>query len=134
MDHLSDAELRLSQAARVLDEGPAKLALEKAKLSLRQGKDALAYRQKLIKVADRLELGWAVVAEYETDGLAAGSDDEKRLERTAERKVAHKRSIANEVEKARKTVHNMPERAKAPGRGGMERVHQGWLSFCYLVR
>ena len=120
----------MMRAARLLEEGPAKLALEKAKLSLRRGKDALAHRQKLIKVADRSKLGWAVVAEYETNSLAADSDDEKRLERT----VAHKRSKANEVEKARKTMHDVPERAKAPGCGGTERVHQGWLSFCYLVR
>ena len=93
--------------------------MDKAKLSLRRGKDALAHRQKLIKVTDRSELGWAVVAEYETDGLAADSDDEKRLERaerTAERKVARKRSTANEVEKAWKSVHDVPRRAKAPAR------------------
>ena len=74
VDHIGDAELQLARAARMLGEGPAKLALEKAKISLKRGKDALAHRQKLIKVADRSELGWAVVAEYETDGLAADSD------------------------------------------------------------
>ena len=103
----------------MLGEGPAKLALEKAKISLKRGKDALAHRQKLIKVADRSELGWAVVAEYETDGLAADSDDEKRLERaerTAERKVARKKSKADEAEKGRRSVHDLPERAKAPAR------------------
>ena len=67
--------------SQTTSKGPAKLALEKAKQSLRMGKDALAHRQKLIKVADRSELGWAVVAEYNADALAADSDDEKRLER-----------------------------------------------------
>ena len=40
----------LSRAAKLLDEGPAKLALEKAKQSLKRGKDALAHRHKFIKV------------------------------------------------------------------------------------
>ena len=103
----------------MLGKGPAMLALEKAKISLRRGKDTLAHRQKLIKVADRSELGWAFVTEYETDGLAADLDDEKRLERaerTAEHKVVRKKSKADEVEKVRRSVHDLPERAKAPAR------------------
>ena len=45
--------------------------------------------------------------------------DEKRLERaerTAERKVARKKSKADEAEKGRRSVHDLPERAKAPAR------------------
>ena len=80
-DHLGEAEIQMSRAARILEQGPAKIALEKAKQSIRMGKEALAHRQKLIKVADRSELGWAVVAEYDADALAADSDNEKRLER-----------------------------------------------------
>ena len=55
-DHIVEAESQLSRAARLMGEGPAKLALERAKQCL---KLALAHRQKLIKVADRSELGWA---------------------------------------------------------------------------
>ena len=32
-----------------------------------------------IRIADRSEYGWNMVAEYEEDKLANGSDDEKRL-------------------------------------------------------
>ena len=50
-----------------------KAALE----SLKEGRALIAERQKLIKIADRSELGWAVVNEYTADELAANSDDEK---------------------------------------------------------
>ena len=75
-EHISNADLQLLRAARLLADGPVKTALEKAKLSLKGGKDALAHRQKLIRVTDRSELGWAVVSEYEADSLAVDSDDE----------------------------------------------------------
>ena len=51
---------------------------------------AIANRQKLIKIADRAELGWVVVEAYESDDLASDSEDERRLikaEKEAERKL-----------------------------------------------
>ena len=59
-----------------------------------KGRQLIADRQKLIKIADRSDLGWVVVEEYTADKLAADSDDEKRLdkaERSAERKAAKRR-------------------------------------------
>ena len=56
-----------------------------------KGRQLIVDRQKLIKIADRSDLGWAVVEEYTADELAADSDNEKRLdkaERSAERKAA----------------------------------------------
>ena len=41
--------------------------------------DLLHERQKLIKIADRSDRGWATVDEYVEDELAEDSDDEKRL-------------------------------------------------------
>ena len=55
---------------------------------------AIEVRQKHIKIADRSELGWAVVSAYEEDELASDSDDEKRIyraEREAERVAKRKR-------------------------------------------
>ena len=57
--------------------------------------------QKVIRLADRSELGWGVVTKYGEDELADDSDDEKRIAKavaTAEKKAAQLR--------------------KKPGRGG----------------
>ena len=73
--------------------------------SLKKGREAIAERQKLIKIADRSELGWAVVNEYTADELADNSDDEKRMEKAekaAERKAARKRKAPAEKSKASK--------------------------------
>ncbi|ETW96471.1 MAG: hypothetical protein ETSY2_46335 [Candidatus Entotheonella gemina] len=62
--------------------------------ALKEGRQLLTERQKLIKIADRSEYGWGVVAEYTTDELAEDSDDEKRIEkaeRAAEQKAAKRR-------------------------------------------
>ena len=75
-------------------EGTSSGAVEKAKKSLEQGLALLYERQKLIKLADRSEHGWGVVAEYTADELAEDSDDEKRIfkaEKAAERKAAKRR-------------------------------------------
>ena len=69
---------------------PPPPALEKVKRALQEGEDLIKERQKLIKIADRSEHGWATVEEYVADELADNSDDEKRLykaEARAGRKV-----------------------------------------------
>ena len=61
---------------------------------LKEGMKAIEVRQKHIKIADRSELGWAVVSAYEEDELASDSDDDKRIyraEREAERVAKRKR-------------------------------------------
>ena len=69
-DKLEEAESHLVRAGQNLADGPAKDALQKAQESIKEGKGQLTHQQKFIKAADRSELGWAVVAEYETDALA----------------------------------------------------------------
>ena len=62
--------------------------------ALEQAAEMLVRRMRLIRIADRSEYGWAVVAEYETDELALDSDDEKKIsraEKEAERKWLKKR-------------------------------------------
>ena len=94
--------------------GPSSGALENAKKSLEQGLKLLAERQKLIKLADRSEHGWGVVAEYTADELAEDSGDEKRIfkaEKAAERKaVKRKRSAAP----PRPKVRSMPGTRSSP--------------------
>ena len=78
----------------------SKELLDRAARDLREGNALLAHRQRIIKLANRSESGWAVVDEYEGDDLAEDSDDEKRMEKAenrAERKLAKKRKILREA-------------------------------------
>ena len=54
----------------------------RAQQAIEKGKQLLVHRQKLIRIADRSELGWMVVDEYEEDELADDSGDEKRIEKS----------------------------------------------------
>ena len=56
------------------------LALDKAKHGVDEDLWLIGERQKLIKIADRSDFGWGVVAEYQAEELASGSDDERKLE------------------------------------------------------
>ena len=79
---------KIEAAQKSLSSTPP--AVDKAKEALKKGEKAIVSRQKLIRIADRSEYGWATVEEYEEDELADGSDDEKRLykaEMRARRKV-----------------------------------------------
>ena len=49
-----------------------------------EARQIIRKRQKLIKIADKNKDGWQVVAEYESDELASGSEDEKRLKKARE--------------------------------------------------
>ena len=63
------------------------------------GRQLIRKRQKLIKIADKSKDGWQVVAEYETDELASGLEDEKRLKKAREaagRKRRQKEQAAND--------------------------------------
>ena len=68
---------KLDSADAALAQRPP--AVEKARTLLQEGQKIIDTRQKLIKIADRSEHGWATVKEYEDDELAENSDDEKRL-------------------------------------------------------
>ena len=82
------------ESAASSDPG-ATSAVKKAKDALLRGRKLLAEHQKLIKIADCSDLGWAVVSKYSADELA----DDKRLEKAekmAERKAnRHKKNAEN---------------------------------------
>ena len=78
---------KLEAASAYLSEVPP--AVEKAKTQLEEGLKLVCERQKLIRMADRSEHGWATVKEDLEDELAANSDDEKRMQK-AEFRVGRK--------------------------------------------
>lgn len=71
---------KFESASASLSEAPP--AVEKAKTLLEEGTKLVSERQKLIRMADRSEHGWATVDEYLEDELADNSDDEKRIQKT----------------------------------------------------
>ena len=79
--------------------------------------DLLVHRQKVIKLADRSEAGWAVVEEYKGNDLANDSEDERRMEKAegkAKKKLAKKR-------KRKETRAKEDDGAKPPGVFPMQR-------------
>ena len=101
----------------------ARTPLQRAKEALEKGLKLLSRRQKLIKIADRLEYGWDVVEEYEEDEVAADSDDEKRLakaEKAAEKKVS-KRKLAV---KQRRQRWMQPTQTRGVTGGGQQAATQ----------
>ena len=114
-EHIESAKRELT---KVLPSsgGDQKLAITKVVAELEEGTKAIAVRQKHIRIADRSELGWGVVAAYENDELAEDSDDEKRLfkaEKEAERKQQKKRRKLNPSLGPRRRGPEVPA-----GRGG----------------
>ncbi|XP_038064952.1 nephrin-like [Patiria miniata] len=65
------------------------LDLDEAKSNLKEAIKATKERQKLIRLADRSELGWGVVKEYVADTLAEDSSDEKRIKKVSKGRIHH---------------------------------------------
>ena len=83
-------EAKIDSAIAAVD----KKKLDKVKKELEEGKKLLTDRQKLIKLADRSECGWATVSAYVTDDLADTLDDERRIskaEKSAKKALESKR-------------------------------------------
>ena len=117
-------ELPSTSAEKVTD------SLSKAKGSLKQGQALVATRQKHIKLADRSEFGWKLVKEYQTDDLAADSDDEKhfsKAEKAAEKKVTVAKRKKAAVSKQQRSFSSAPERAWPSAYQGF-RPYNGWAA------
>ena len=68
--------------------------LEDAKKALKSGKQAVEYRMKLIKIAERE--GWGCVKHFVSDNLVSGDEEEKRL-----KKAIRANSSTKEAKKAK---------------------------------
>ena len=84
--------------------------LKAAAEELEEGTKALLTRQKLIKMADRSELGWQVVEAYESDELASGEEDAKRIEKA-------EKAAEQKAERRRKKATLKGARSRPPQRG-----------------
>ena len=90
-------------------------AVEKAKTLLEEGEKLISERQKLIRMADRSEHGWATVEEYLEDELAENSDDEKRMQK-AEYRAGRKLKAAAAKTIKKKSVRR-PEQVSGAFQG-----------------
>ena len=108
---------------------------EKATQEMEAGEALLLNRQKMIKLADRSELGWSVVEEYEADELADNSEDEKKIaraEKEAERKaIKRKKRFADgqsteERQPQRSVHHSTPRLGPCFGCGEVGHIAPNW--------
>ena len=79
------------------------------------------YRNKLIRMADKSEAGWSVVAEYEKDDVADNSEDEKRIKQ-AERRAIWKTKTRKLKRRAPATVSSEDQAKKARAEGKQDRL------------
>jgi len=104
----------------------AEEALETAKKALL----VIQKRQKLIKLADKSEAGWLAVQEYESDELADGSDDEKRIKKAQEKGARKKRQLMQQQTKGKRPRYNST--ASTSVRPEDRQLFRGKCSFRFL--
>ena len=101
------------ELAKLTPEGEKRMAMmKKLKTCLNKGIKAIEVYQKHIKIADRSDLRWTVVAAYEDNKLASDLEDEKQIykaEREAER-----------LSKRRRAASSAATKKKVPATGLME--------------
>ncbi|CAB4041197.1 Hypothetical predicted protein [Paramuricea clavata] len=95
-------DLVVSTVEHLAKENPNRdQALEYAKKAL-----VLIHKlQKLIKLADKSNAGWLVVEEYESDVLAADSEDDKKI-RKAQDKASRKKNQLLQTKKKRQRTNS----------------------------
>ena len=86
-----------SELQGTLDDAANFLAardVEKAGEKMEELKKCLRHRQKITKLADKREVGWLPVKEYQTEELVSDSEDEKRIKKAQERALKQKKQNA----------------------------------------
>ncbi len=109
---------------------------------IREIKDSILRRQKLIRIADTSVSGWATVDEYVSKEMADDSDDDRRLVRAetrAARKLKAKQSKSSQSSKRFKnfgssnpaTVSSLSSTSNQPFRGTRFRPYPVPTDTCY---
>ena len=106
--HFNRKVIRTSSAVvKALESGN----IGKAKEELNEGISLLTNRQKIIKLADKSEFGWATVQEYVCDDLADDEADASKIKKAEKRAAAKFKSLQ---EKKRRTNAKFSTSAPSP--------------------
>ena len=91
----NEKQFKFNQSVEArFDSAISAIEKKKPEKELEEGKKLLSERQKLIKLADRSECGWATVSAYVSDDLADTPEDERRIskaEKSAKKALDSKR-------------------------------------------
>ena len=98
-----------------------------ARKAVTEGKNLLLKQQKLIRLADREELGWEVAKHYMSDELASDSEDEKAMKKARKEAIL---SINKKREKKRRDFRNSRARKNFEPRKNFENRERK-QDFCY---
>ena len=90
-----------AKAIRAIDSGDS----ARAKEALKEGTDLLNKRQKLIKLADKSEFGWATINEYLDDELADDESDARKIKKAEKRASDKAKASQDKKRKLSKTNH-----------------------------
>ena len=66
--------------------------------SLNTASKDIKRRNRLIRIADKSEAGWAAVDEYLSDEVASGSEDKKKIRAAEQRVLRKKKNVGTEGE------------------------------------
>ena len=86
-DRLEAATKKIKRLAPTATDGDSKKFLQEALDELKEGQEAIAERQKHIRIVDQSEYHWRTVEAYKFGGLGDNDEDAKRI-KEAERDVA----------------------------------------------
>ncbi|VDI28929.1 Hypothetical predicted protein [Mytilus galloprovincialis] len=118
------------EAESCLDSSDDKSAHAKQRIS--EGIELLAYRQKLVKMADSCEHGWRVVQEYTSNSLANDSEDDRKIMRATSR--AERKAKVEKSRKKRSTPYSRPSTSADNGNnsGGAKSARRPGVCYnCY---
>lgn len=118
-----DHQLKLIDFLNKIKENVEDNEGEEALATIKEAKESVEKRMKLIRLADKSEYGWATVAEYESDELASDSDDEKKMRR-AEAAAGQKRKRQQQA-RINKAAKSESSSEGTSSRGNLFRANQG---------